>query len=92
MNPYEIIRRPRISEKSVHLQNTHNTYTFEVDPRANKVQIREAVETLYQVKVRRVNTTHCRGKLRRTRLAVGLTSNWKKALVTLREGQTIEGI
>ena len=49
MNPYEIVRRPRISEKTVHLQNKLNTYTFEVHPSANKIQIREAMLTIWSV-------------------------------------------
>ena len=92
MTPHDIIRAPRVSEKTHYLQYERGTYTFEVHRSANKVQIKEAVEALYGVKVRRVNTMNCRGKLRRTRAGVGLTSAWKKALVTLHDGEMIEGI
>ena len=67
MNPYEIIRRPRISEKTVHLQNKLNAYTFEVHPAANKIQIKDAIKALWKVDVKAVNTMNCRGKDRRMR-------------------------
>jgi len=92
MNAHEIIRRPRLSEKTVHLQNNRNAYTFQVHGKANKAQIRDAVEELFSVKVRKVNTMNCRGKDRRTRLGTGKTADWKKAIVTLREGDVIEGV
>lgn len=93
MNPYDIVKRPVVSEKSVHLQNAQGAYTFEVHPEANKTQIREAVERLFKVKVATVNTMQCRGKYRRMRTRLpGMTSAWKKAIVRLVEGQKIEGI
>lgn len=93
MNPYDIIKRPVVSEKSMFLQNTQVAYTFEVSPSANKTQIREAVEKLFQVKVSSVNTMNCRGKYRRVRTKLpGMTSAWKKAIVRLVAGQKIEGI
>ncbi|MBA3708316.1 MAG: 50S ribosomal protein L23 [Planctomycetes bacterium] len=93
MNPYDIIKRPLVTEKSVHIQNKLGSYTFEVNPKANKTQIKEAVETLFKVKVVAVNTMNCRGKYRkmRTRLP-GMTSAWKKAVVRLVAGQKIEGV
>jgi large subunit ribosomal protein L23 len=91
MNHYDIISRPRVTEKSVHLQNKRQTYVFEVHQDANKVQIRDAVERLFQVKVQAVRTVNCRGKDRRTRMSTGTTPAIKKAYVTLRDGQKIEG-
>ncbi len=93
MNPYDIVKRPLISEKSVYLQNKQGAYTFEVHPSANKTQIREAVERLFKVKVAAVNTMNCRGTYRRMRTRLpGMTPAWKKAIVRLVEGQRIEGI
>jgi large subunit ribosomal protein L23 len=93
MTPHDIIRSPIISEKSVHGQNKLNQYTFAVNPKANKVQIKDAVETLFNVKVERVNTLNCRGKSRRVRSRVpGTEAAWKKAVVRLADGQKIEGI
>lgn len=92
MNSFDILRRPRLTEKTVYLQNNQDTYTFQVHPAANKIQIREAVESIFKVKVRKVATVNCRGKQRRTRLGIGTTASWKKAYVTLANGERIEGI
>ncbi len=92
MNAHEVIQRPRVTEKSVFVQSACNTYTFRVHPQANKVQIKEAVQELFKVKVKSVNTMNCRGKRRRTRMGIGFTNNWKKALVVLHEGEYIEGV
>lgn len=94
MNPYEIVRRPRISEKTVHLQNKLNAYTFEVHPAANKVQIKDAIKALWKVDVKAVNTMNCRGKDRRMRnnRVPGVTAAWKKAIVRIADGQKIEGV
>ncbi len=93
MNPHQIILRPVISEKTVHQQNKLNQYTFVVHPDANKVQIAEAVESLFKVKVARVNTLNARGKDRRMRSRItGTEAAWKKAIVKLAEGQKIEGV
>ncbi|MCK6487521.1 MAG: 50S ribosomal protein L23 [Planctomycetes bacterium] len=92
MNPYEIIKRPVVSEKSMHLQNKLAQYTFEVHQDANKQQIKEAVETLFKVTVTGISTMNVRGKSRRVRgREPGLTSAWKKAIVSLADGQKIEG-
>ena len=93
MNPHQIILRPVISEKTVHQQNKLNQYTFVVHPDANKVQIAEAVESLFKVKVARVNTLNARGKDRRMRSRItGTEAAWKKAIVKLADGQKIEGV
>lgn len=93
MNPYEIISKPVVTEKSVFLSAKLNQVTFNVHPDANKKQIKEAVEALFKVKVAAVNTLNVRGKERRVRgRAAGLTAAWKKAIVSLVDGQKIEGI
>lgn len=93
MDPFAIIQRPVVTEKSVYFSSKLNKVTFAVRPDANKIQIKEAVETLFKVKVTAVNTLHMRPKSRRVRGAIaGQTVAWKKAIVTLAEGQKIEGI
>ncbi len=90
MNPYEILRRPILTEKSS-LQSEHlNRYTFEVDCRANKHQIKDAVERVFNVQVLAVNVINVRGKQRRLGRIVGRTRDWKKAIVSLAPGQTIQ--
>jgi large subunit ribosomal protein L23 len=89
MEPYQIIKRPLITEKGMRCNEEQNTVVFQVDPRANKMQIRQAVETLFQVKVLRVNTMNMEGKKKRVRFREGKRPDWKKAYVTLRQGDTI---
>jgi large subunit ribosomal protein L23 len=89
MDHYHIIRRPLITEKGMQSNEEHNTVVFQVDPRANKLQIKQAVEALFQVKVLEVNTLNMRGKKKRVRMREGKRPDWKKAYVTLREGDTI---
>jgi large subunit ribosomal protein L23 len=92
LKPHEVIKRPLVSEKTVHLQNKLNQYTFEVHQDANRIQVREAVETLFKVKVLKVNTVTCRGTQRRIRTRLpGFSAATKKAIVTLADGQKIEG-
>ena len=91
MSPEEIIKRPLIlTEKGTTMRETQNKYLFEVDPRANKIQIKNAVETLFQVHVRDVNTLINRGKFRRMGRNFFKKPNWKKAMVTLKEGESID--
>ena len=91
MNSFEIIKTVRVTEKGTKQSSSFNRYTVIADKRANKIQIRKAVEELFKVKVLRVNTMNVRGKLRRQRTAAeGWTPSWKKALVTLKEGDKIE--
>jgi large subunit ribosomal protein L23 len=87
---YQIIRRPVITEKGTDDTADRNAYHFRVPCDANKVEIRQAVETLFKVKVRAVNTMRVGGKMRRRGYVAGQTPEWKKALVTLKEGDTIE--
>ncbi len=81
LEPYQVVLRPLITEKATHLSERHNAYTFEVNSKANKTEIKEAVEVLFNVKVADVRTQNRRGKLRRYRLKVGRMRNWKKAIV-----------
>lgn len=84
---YDIIKRPRLTEKSNLLQETQNTVVFSVAKSANKIQIKEAVERLFNVKVARVATANFTGKKKRMGIrSVGRTRDWKKAYVTLAEG------
>lgn len=85
-----IIRGPVITEKSGAKMEEGGTYAFAVDIRANKIEIRKAVEAAFKVKVARVNTITMRGKLKRVRWQIGKTPDWKKAIVTLRKGDKIE--
>lgn len=87
-NQYDIIKRPCLTEKSNVLQEVQGTVVLKVDPRANKVQIKKAVEELFDVKVSNVRTTSVHGKKRRVGVkSVGRTSDWKKAYITLSEGK-----
>ena len=90
MNAFEIIQTVRLTEKGTRQGEKFNQYTVRADPRANKTQIRQAVQELFKVKVLRVNTLNVRGKLRRQRRPdQGQTNNWKKAIVTLKKGDKI---
>jgi large subunit ribosomal protein L23 len=90
MNAFEVIRTVRLTEKGTRQSEKYNQYTVVADPRANKTQIRQAVQELFKVKVTRVNTLNVRGKSRRLRtLQAGQAPNWKKAIVTLKEGDKI---
>ncbi len=90
LEPYQIVLRPLITEKATHLSERHNAYTFEVNSKANKTEIKEAVEILFNVKVADVRTQNRRGKLRRYRMKVGRMRNWKKAIVALHEDYRID--
>jgi large subunit ribosomal protein L23 len=87
---HQIIKRPLITEKSTRMKETENQIAFVVDLRANKVQIRQAVEKLFRVKVKAVRTMNLTGKRKRVGRFWGWKSDWKKAIVTLREGERIE--
>jgi len=86
---YEVIRRPIITEKSTR-GSEHNQVTFEVSLDASKPEIKAAVETLFKVKVEAVNTLRQKGKLKRFRGRLGVRSDYKKAMVTLEEGHSID--
>lgn len=86
----EIIINPLISEKSMDLIQNNNTYTFRVDADANKIEIRNAIEKIFDVKVVNVNTMNMRGKIRRLGRNEGKRPDWKKALIKLAAGDEIE--
>ena len=85
----DIIIRPIITEHSYDMIEM-NKYTFEVARDANKIEIAKAVEELFDVKVTKVNTLNVKPKMKRVRYIAGLTRRWKKAIVTIQDGQTIE--
>jgi large subunit ribosomal protein L23 len=85
-----ILRRPLLTEKSTRMQDNLNQVVFEVDRGANKIQIQQAVEKRFNVKVEKVRTMHFTGKLKRQGRFEGRRSSWKKAVVVLAEGQKIE--
>ncbi len=91
MQVEDVIKRPLyLTEKGAKLREDENKYTFEVELDANKVQIKTAVETLFKVSVDDVHTLIMRGHMRRMGRGFAKTRNWKKAIVTLREGETID--
>ena len=87
---HDVILNPVVSEKSYQLIEDQNSYTFEVEPRASKEQIREAVEEIFEVKVVRVNTLHRKGKRKRYGYTFGRRKDTKRAIVTLAEGNSID--
>jgi large subunit ribosomal protein L23 len=88
-SPRDIVIRPIVSEKS-YAGLERNTYTFLVDPRANKTEIKEAIQQIWNVRVLNVNTLNRRGKIKQTRLSTGKRPDQKRAVVTLAQGETIE--
>lgn len=90
MDHINVIIKPLVTEKSTHQQTTRNVYTFAVHANANKPQIKQAVEKLYEVKVKDVRTLVRKGKPRRTRTKITKTSDWKRAIVVLDENSRIE--
>ena len=91
MHVEDIIKRPLyLTEKGSKLREEENKYTFEVDLGANKMQIKDAVETLFKVTVDDVHTLVMRGHMRRMGRTYAKTRNWKKAIVTVRDGDTID--
>ena len=89
MNPHQIIKRPLITEKNTNLMR-FNKYSFEVDRNATKPQIKRAIAEMFIVRVTAVHTMNVRGKLRRRGRQYGYTADWKKAIVTLAEGDRID--
>jgi large subunit ribosomal protein L23 len=87
MNVYDVIRKPLITEKGHAKREAEATLCFEVHPDANKIEIKQAVETVFRVKVAEVRTTNYVGKLRRRGRFTGYASDWKKAYVRLQKGQ-----
>ena len=90
MNTFEIIKTVRLTEKGTRQGEKYNQYTIVADRRANKTEIRQAVQELFKVKVTKVNTLNVRGKSRRQRTSqAGRAPSWKKAIVTLKDGDKI---
>lgn len=90
MDPHQVIIRPVISEKSYNLIEGEGQYTFQVDRRANKNQIKNAIEGAFDVSVAKVNTANVKSKPKRQGLTRGRTAVWKKAVVKLAPGDRIE--
>jgi large subunit ribosomal protein L23 len=88
--PQKTIRRPLITEKSTQQKETNHQYVFEVQRNANKIEIQSAVERLFKVKVIQVRTCNILGKVKRLGRKSGKRPDWKKAIVTLKEGDRIE--
>lgn len=87
----QIVHTVLVTEKGTHLAETQNKYVLKVDRRANKPEIKKAVEELFSVRVEKVNTMNRPGKKKRERtMNYGSTAGWKRAVVTLKEGDTIE--
>jgi len=90
MDIYQVIKEPHIAEKGSLQKELHNQITFKVDRRANKVEIKRAVETLFKTKVLHVRTMNLKGKKRRVGRNIGKKPDWKKAIVKLAPGENIE--
>ena len=90
MELFSIIKRPLVTEKSNAAREDGNKYVFEVDPRANKIEIGNAVEKLFKVKVVEVRTFNVAGKKKRVGRVIGCKSDWKKAIVTVAPGSSIQ--
>lgn len=90
MDDYNIIVKPLVTEQSMHFAGKFNAFAFEVAKKANKIQIKQAVERLYKVKVTDVRTSNHKGKARRRGRSMGVTRSWKKAVVVLHEDSHID--
>lgn len=90
LNDFTILKRPILTEKSTAMMEFLNAYVFEVAPTANKIQIKKAIETHFEVKVTKVSTRWKRGKFKRRGRSVGKTSSYKEAVVTLAKGDTLD--
>ncbi|MCP4690861.1 MAG: 50S ribosomal protein L23 [Desulfobacterales bacterium] len=90
MTPYDIIRRPVITEKTGIQKEEHNQVTFEVERGANRIEIQRAVETIFNVRVAGVKTMQVKGKKKRRGRILGKRRDWKKAIVKLAPGERIE--
>lgn len=90
LEPRDIVRRARITEKGTRIREGQNGYLFEVARDANKIQVKQAVEAIFNVKVSTVRTLRVHGKPKRVGRHAGHRPDWKKAIVTLKKGETIE--
>jgi large subunit ribosomal protein L23 len=92
MDIRSVIKKPILTEKASVLKEKNNRYTFVVDKEANKFQIKQAIETLFNVNVKSVRTLNYKGKSKKVGTSSGYKSNWKKAIVKLRENQEIQTV
>ena len=90
VNVYEVIRAPRVSEKTARLQEMSNQYVFEVATTATKADVKAAIEQLFDVRVEAVNVVNVKGKNKAFKFRMGRRADWRKAYVTLAEGQSID--
>ena len=88
-SPYQILQKPIVTEKSLDIKERYQTLCFRVDPEASKIEIREAVQTLFKVKVASVHTSGYLGKMRRRGRTLGYRPDWKKAYVKLKAGEKV---
>ena len=88
-SPYQILQKPIVTEKSLDVKERHATLCFRVDPKASKVEIKEAVQALFKVKVASVHTSGYVGKMRRRGRTFGYRPDWKKAYVKLKAGEKV---
>ena len=90
MNSYTVLRKPHLSEKAVDLKESGNKIVFKVHIAANRIQIKQAIEKIFKVKVESVRTMIVHGKKKRQGQREGKCADWKKAIITLKKGDTIE--
>ena len=90
MIAHDIIKRPLITEKTSIQKEELNQISFEVDPRANRIDIKRAIETIFNVSVADVRTCHVKGKVKRRGMILGKRKDWKKAIVKLKPGERID--
>jgi large subunit ribosomal protein L23 len=90
MNYYDQIIRPLVTEKTTIQKERHNQVSFEVNPRANRVEIKKAIEKIFNVRVAGVQTMHVKGKVKQRGRIIGKRKDWKKAVVTLMPGERID--
>jgi large subunit ribosomal protein L23 len=90
LESHQVILRPLVTEKGMHRSTRHNQYAFEVNPLATKIDVRQAIEELFDVRVEKVRTQTRKGKMRRHKFRWGKTKDWKKAIVTLDAEHSID--
>lgn len=90
LESHQVLLRPLVTEKNMHRSTRYNQYAFEINPLATKLDVRDAVEELFDVRVSKVRTQNRKGKPRRFRFRTGYTKDWKKAIVSLHEDDRID--
>jgi large subunit ribosomal protein L23 len=90
INYYDMIIRPVVTEKTTEQKEGDNQITFEVNPKTNRIEVKRAIENIFNVKVEAVRTMNVKGKVKRRGRVIGKRKNWKKAIVTLMPGQRID--